>query len=121
MLTALIGTEYDIFKEDIILFIEDIGEQPYRIERMMYQLELCGALSRIRGVIVGHFTEIKENPEFGEPYNLIHNIVKKYNIPVCFDFPIGHCDENVPLIEGAECMLTVAEDKTTLEVFEEIK
>ncbi|MBQ2289042.1 MAG: LD-carboxypeptidase, partial [Bacteroidaceae bacterium] len=121
VLTALIGTEYDIFKENIILFIEDIGEQPYRIERMMYQLELCGALSRIKGVIVGQFTGIKENPEFGEPYKIIHNIVKKYNIPVCFGFPVGHCDENVPLIEGAECMLTVAEDKTTLEVFEEIK
>ena len=115
VLTALIGSEYDIFKKNIILFIEDTGEQPYRIERMIYQLELCGALSRIRGVIVGHFTEIKENPEFGEPYNLIHNIVKKYNIPVCFDFPIGHCDENIPLIEGAECLLTVAKDKTTLD------
>ena len=121
VLTALIGTEYDIFKEDIILFIEDVGEQPYRIERMMYQLELCGALSRIKGVIVGQFTGIKENPEFEEPYKIIHNIVKKYNIPVCFDFPIGHCDENIPLIEGAECMLTVAEDEITLEVFEEIK
>ena len=82
---------------------------------MMYQLELCGALSRIKGVIVGQFTGIKENPEFEEPYNLIHNIVKKYNIPVCFGFPVGHRDENVPLIEGAECMLTVAEDKTTLD------
>ena len=115
VLTALIGTEYDIFKKNIILFIEDIGEQPYRIERMMYQLELCGALSRIKGVIVGQFTGIKENPEFEEPYNLIHNIVKKYNIPVCFGFPVGHRDENVPLIEGAECRLTVAEDKTTLD------
>ena len=115
VLTALTGTGYDIFKENIILFIEDIGEQPYRIERMMYQLELCGALSKIGGVIVGQFTGIKENPEFAEPYNFIHNIVKKYNIPVCFGFPVGHCDENVPLIEGAECRLAIDKKGATLE------
>ena len=115
VLTALIGSEYDIFKENIILFIEDTGEQPYRIERMIYQLELSGILSRIKGIIVGQFTGAKENPEFEEPYKIIYNIVKRYDIPVCFDFPIGHCDENIPLIEGAECLLTVAEDKTTLD------
>ena len=115
VLTALIGSEYDIFKENIILFIEDTGEQPYRIERMIYQLELSGILSRIKGIIVGQFTGAKENPEFEEPYKIIYNIVKRYDIPVCFDFPTGHCNENIPLIEGAECLLTVAEDKTTLD------
>lgn len=114
VLTALIGTEYDIFKEGCILFIEDTGEQPYRIERMIYQLELSGKLSKIKGLIVGQFTEIKENPDFGEPYGLIHNIVKRHNIPVCFGFPVGHCDDNVPLVEGAECRLTVNADGTVL-------
>ena len=114
MLTALIGTEYDIFKEGTILFIEDTGEQPYRIERMMYQLELSGALSRINGLIVGQFTGIKENSGFGEPYELIHNIVKRYKIPTCFGFPVGHLDDNVPLIEGAEYRLKVNVDGTIL-------
>ena len=114
VLTALIGTEYDIFKEGTILFIEDTGEQPYRIERMMYQLELSGALSRINGLIVGQFTGIKENSGFGEPYELIHNIVKRYKIPTCFGFPVGHLDDNVPLIEGAEYRLKVNVDGTIL-------
>lgn len=115
VLTALIGTEYDIFKKERILFIEDIGEQTYRIERMIYQLELSGALSRIKGIIIGQFNGIKENSDFGGPYELIHNIVKRYDIPVCFGFPVGHCDENIPLIEGAECILTVNKDGTTLD------
>lgn len=115
VLTALIGTGYDIFKKNTILFFEDIGEQAYRIERMMYQLELSGALSRLKGIIVGQINGIKENPEFGEPYELIHDIVKKYNIPVCFGFPVGHCDDNIPLIEGAECHLTINENGTTLD------
>ena len=114
VLTALIGTKYDIFKENTILFFEDIGEQAYRIERMIYQLELSGALSKLKGIIVGQINGIKENPEFGEPYELIHDIVKKYDIPVCFGFPVGHCDENIPLIEGAECHLTVNKNGTTL-------
>ena len=114
VLTALIGTEYDIFKEGTILFIEDIGEQPYRIERMMYQLELSGALSRTKGLIVGQFTGTKENPEFGEPYELILDIVKKYGIPVCFGFPVGHIDGNIPLVEGCVCRLTVNADGALL-------
>ena len=116
VLTALIGTKYDIFNENTILFIEDIGEQTYRIERMMYQLELTGALSRINGLIVGQFNGIKEHLGFGgNTHELIYNITKKYNIPVCFGFPVGHCDKNIPLIEGAECHLTINENGTTLD------
>lgn len=115
VLTALTGTGYDVFKNDTILFIEDIGEQAYRIERMMYQLKLSGALSRMNGIIIGQFCGTKENPEFGEPYELIHDIVKQYDIPVCFGFPTGHCNENMPLIEGAVCQLTVDENGATLD------
>lgn len=115
VLSALIGTEYDIFKDGTILFIEDIGEQPYRIERMIYQLELAGVLSRIKGLIVGEFNGFKNEKELkGETYELIHNIIKKHRIPVCFGFPVGHSDENVPLIEGAECCLTVNKNGTEL-------
>ena len=115
VLTSLIGSCYDIFREGTILFIEDIGEQPYRIERMMYHLELSGGLSRIKGLIVGELNGIKENSTFGAPYELIHHIIKKYDIPVCFGFPVGHCDDNIPLIEGAECHFTVNENGTILD------
>ena len=115
VLTALAGSRYDIFKEGTILFIEDTGEQPYRIERMMYQLELSGALSRLKGIIVGEFNGVNDDGRFGgTTYGLIHNIVAKYGIPVCFGFPVGHCNGNMPLIEGAEVELSILNNKTIL-------
>ena len=115
VLSALIGTEYDIFKNADILFIEDTGEQPYRIERIMYQLELSGILSRLKGIIVGEFNGINENNIFGgTTYELIHNIIKRYDIPACFGFPVGHSEANMPLIEGATVTLNIEKSKTEL-------
>lgn len=115
VIAALGGSAFDLFKEGNIIFIEDTGEQPYRVERLMYQLKLSGALQRIAGLIVGQFTGVKEHTEFGgTTYELIYNIIKEYNIPVCFDFPVGHCEENMPLICGAEVTLAVKNDETTL-------
>lgn len=117
VLTALAGSKYDIFKENTILFIEETGEQPYRVERMMYQLELSGALSRIKGIIVGEFNGINEDERFGgTTYKLIHNIISRHNIPACFGFPVGHCDNNMPLIEGANATLDVSENGTILKM-----
>lgn len=115
VLSALIGTEYDIFKNADILFIEDTEEQPYRIERIMYQLELSGILSRLKGIIVGEFNGINENNIFGgTTYELIHNIIKRYDIPACFRFPVGHSEANMPLIEGATVTLNIEKSKTEL-------
>lgn len=116
VITALAGTRYDMFREETILFIEDTGEQPYRIERMMYQLELSGALSKIKGIIVGEFNGTKEDLRFGgTTHELIAGVVKKHGIPACFGFPVGHCNENYPLIEGATVTLTVNKNGTSLE------
>lgn len=120
VITALAGTRYDMFREGTILFIEETGEQPYRIERLMYQLELSGALSRIKGLIAGHFTGVKDNGGFGgTAHELIERIAKRYSIPACFGFPVGHCDENFPLIEGATVTLTVNEDGTIMQEINE--
>ena len=111
VITALAGSPYDLFKEGRIIFIEDTGELPYRIERLMFQLKLSGALAGIKGLIVGQFTGVKEHTGFGgTTYELIYNIVKGYNIPVCFNFPVGHCDNNMPLIEGADVCFSVTND-----------
>lgn len=118
VITALCGSRYDLFQEGRIIFIEDTGELPYRVERLMYQLKLSGALARIRGFIVGQFTDIKEHTGFGgTTYELIHNLVKEYGIPACFNFPVGHCNHNLPLIEGAKVTLSVTDCNSTL-VFE---
>lgn len=112
---GLCGSRYDLIKEGRIIFIEETGELPYRIERFMYQLKLSGALEKIKGLIVGQINGVKEHTGFGgTPYELIYNIIKDYNIPVCFNFPVGHCDENFPLIEGAEVVLQVSHEGAEL-------
>ncbi len=108
VLSGLCGTPYDIPVNDTILFIEDIGEKPYQIERMFYNLKLSGVLNMLSGLIIGRFTEYEEDP--GMPANIeqvILNLVAEYNYPVCFGFPVGHVKENYPLVCGASVSLEV--------------
>lgn len=115
VLAGLAGSPYDIFAAGEIIFMEDTGELPYRIERLVYQLKLSGTLERIKGIIVGEFNGVKEHTGFGgTTHELIHNIVKECGVPVCFGFPVGHCDNNFPLIEGAEVELRVTPAGTEL-------
>lgn len=115
VLHSLIGTPYDIFRKGTILFIEDINEPVYRIERMLYTLKLSGALQSLSALIVGQFTGTKEHTGFGGTlYELIHSLVKDCNIPVCFDFPAGHCERNLPIIEGADATLTITPEGVSL-------
>lgn len=108
MLNGLRGTPYDFPAEGTILFIEDIGERPYHIDRMMNNLKLGGVLEKISGLIVGQFTEYEEDLSIGkEVYEMIADMVEPYGYPVCFDFPVGHVVNNVPLICGSETELTV--------------
>lgn len=97
--------------EGDILFIEDIGEHPYAIDRMMQNLRLSGILSRIGGLIVGQFSDMEEDPRM--PYSVyegIRRMAEPYDYPVLFDFPAGHVDRNLPLILNAPCKLVVRED-----------
>ena len=115
VLAGLAGSPYDIFAAGGIIFLEDTGELPYRIERLVYQLKLSGTLARVKGIIVGEFNGVKEHTGFGgTTRELIHNIVKECGVPVCFGFPVGHCDNNFPLIEGAEVELRVTPAGTEL-------
>lgn len=108
VLYGLRGTPYDFSAEGTILFIEDIGERPYHIDRMMHNLKLGGVLEKLSGLIVGQFTEYEEDLSIGkEVYEMIADLVKPYGYPVCFDFPVGHIANNVPLICGGEIELTV--------------
>ena len=117
VLHALMRTPYDIFRPDTILFIEDINEPLYRIERMLYSLKLSGVLENLAALIVGQFTGSKENRDFGGTvYDIIHAFTKDCNIPICYDFPVGHCKRNFPIIEGADAMLEIGKDKVTLKI-----
>jgi muramoyltetrapeptide carboxypeptidase len=105
---GLRGTPYDIPADGTILFIEDVGERPHAIERMIYNLRLSGVLNRISGLIIGQFTEYNEDLSLGKPlYEALADVLSVYRYPICFGFPVGHVTDNRPLVCGAEVELDV--------------
>jgi muramoyltetrapeptide carboxypeptidase len=105
---GLRATKWDIQPKGKILFLEDLAEKPYHIDRMMQNLKLSGVLQNISGLIIGQFTEIEEDPlMFKTVYEIIADAVKDYGYPVCFNFPAGHVEENYPLILGEKIKLEV--------------
>ena len=112
---GLRGTPWDIPAEGTLLFLEDVGERPHAVERMMYNLKLGGVLERLCGLIIGQFTEYEENRSLGKPlYEALADVLKPYDIPVCFGFPVGHVTRNMPLPCGAEAVLEVGKKEVTL-------
>ena len=113
VLCGLLDTDFDLLSRGDILFIEDVGEEVYKIERMLYNLRLSGVLPMIKGLIVGRFTDYRNPDGNGDSMEqMVKRMVEPYDIPVAFDFPVGHVDENMPLIEGAQVTLTVADTVT---------
>jgi muramoyltetrapeptide carboxypeptidase len=111
-----LGTKTEIQTENKILIIEEIDEYVYRLDRMMVQLKRAGKLENLAGLIVGHFTDIKETEvPFNESIeSIILNHVKNYEYPIAFNFPIGHHDPNLAWVEGTSGILTVAQAKAHL-------
>lgn len=110
---GLRGTPYDIPAPGTILFVEDVNERPHAVERMIYNLKLGGVLENLSGLIIGQFTEYEETMSLGkELYGALHDLLKEYSYPVCFNFPVGHVTENLPLIEGAQVEFCVNSNKT---------
>ncbi len=113
VLNGLGGTPYDLMAEalhqDMILFIEDVSEPIYAVERMLYRLHLQGVLRKVKGILVGQFTEWRPDRNHESMYDMIHARFEEWGVscPVVFDFPVGHNDRNVPLTEGAEVSLKV--------------
>lgn len=122
LIYALLGTKYSFDFKDKILFIEDIGENFYALDRMIMSLELAGVFKKISGLIVGGMTNMgdeKENKQYEESfddfaYQLISDRISKYNFPVVFGFPNGHIKDNRPLIIGGNVNMQV-EDKVKVE------
>lgn len=112
---GLRGTPFDIPPEGTILYLEDVGERPHAVERMMYNLRLGGILPRLSGLIIGQFTEYVENKSLGKVlYEALADVVQDYDYPVCFNFPVGHVTRNVPLINGAEVTLETGKKEARL-------
>lgn len=113
LIYALVGTPYSFNFKDKILFIEDIGENYYALDRMMISLDLAGVFRQIKGLIVGGMTNMgneKDNKNYEESfdefaYQIISERLKKYDFPTVFGFPNGHIYDNRPLIIGAKVAL----------------
>ncbi|SHH08987.1 muramoyltetrapeptide carboxypeptidase [Chryseobacterium oranimense] len=122
LIYALLGTKYSFDFRNKILFIEDIGENFYALDRMIMSLELAGVFGKIKGLIVGGMTNMgdeKENKSYEESfdefaYKLISERISKYKFPVVFGFPNGHIKDNRPLIIGGNVKLQV-KDKVKIE------
>lgn len=110
VLTGLMGTPYEIFKPGTILFVEDIAEPVYKVERMLYQLKLAGILDNIAGLIVGNFTDYRPALGYTNMEEMVQRMVRNYSFPVAMGAPVGHIDTNMPLIEGARVQFTVTEN-----------
>lgn len=109
LLAHLTGTSSDINTKNKILFIEDISEYIYNVDRMMYQLKRSGKLKNLAGLIVGKFTEMKDTDRtFGQTAEeVIRDTVKEFDYPVCFNFPVSHEKENYALKIGVKYKLQV--------------
>lgn len=111
-----IGSNAEYHTDGKILFIEDIGEQFYNIDRMMLQLKRAGKLKKLKGLIVGGFSDNKDTERtFGKTaYEIIAESVKEYKYPTCFGFPISHEKENVAIAIGQTYALEINDDAVSL-------
>jgi muramoyltetrapeptide carboxypeptidase len=112
VLMSLRGTSLDILNKGGILFIEDIGEYYYHLDRIMMNFKTGNILQNMSGLIVGHFTDMKtSNSDYGKTaYEIIHDAVKEYDYPVVFGFPAGHELPNYPLLMGGKVEVDVTRE-----------
>jgi muramoyltetrapeptide carboxypeptidase len=116
ILESLTGTDSDIDTNGKILFMEEVSEYAYRVDRMLYTLKKAGKLDGLTGLVVGSFTDIKEGKDhFGKAgYEMVQEIITDYDFPVCYDFPAGHGTDNRAIFLGRETQLVVNAGGATL-------
>lgn len=116
LLVNLLGSISDMNYDGKILFIEDVGEFYYSVDRMLWTLKRAGKLSKLKGLIIGGFTNLKDNKiPFGmSMVELVKEIAGEYGYPIAFDFPAGHIDNNYALILGKDVSLKVEKHKVVL-------
>ncbi|MBN2486489.1 MAG: LD-carboxypeptidase [Bacteroidales bacterium] len=109
LLYALTATPFEIDTRNKVLFIEDVGEQLYHLDRMVQSLRLAGKFDQLNGLIVGGLSEMEDkNTPFGQTAEeIVASAAQGYDFPVVFDFPAGHIAENCPVILGSEATLEV--------------
>jgi muramoyltetrapeptide carboxypeptidase len=116
IIAHLIGSHSSYKTRHKILFLEDVGEYLYNIDRMMIQLERAEIFKHLKGLIIGGFSDLKDTTvPFGmDVYNIINEHVKDYKFPICFDFPVSHQTENLALKIGIKHELKVGKEEVIL-------
>lgn len=116
IICSLLRTKFMYNFTGKILFIEDLNEKLYHLDRMLRSLKIQGVFNYISGLVVGQMTDmIDGKPSFGrDAYEIISDIVKEYNIPVCYNFPVGHFENNQALLVGGSYMFEVKEGEVSL-------
>lgn len=121
VLNGLAASGLDILhiddNEEVILFLEDVSEAIYAVERMLIRLYLSGTLNKLKGLIIGQFTEYKPDRNYQSMEEMIDSLLRRLeidNLPVAFDFPCGHVSLNYPLVEGASVELSVTKEDVLL-------
>jgi muramoyltetrapeptide carboxypeptidase len=118
LVAHLIGTPSEVDTQGAILFLEDVGEYIYNIDRMMYQLKRAGKLEGLTGLIFGGFTDTKDTAiPFGQTIEeVLQEHVKEYDFPVCFHFPVSHDTPNYALISGGTYRMDIDAEGCTLQL-----
>ncbi|HEV2479381.1 MAG TPA: LD-carboxypeptidase [Puia sp.] len=116
ILAHLVGSPSDIDTKGKLLFLEDVGEYLYNLDRMLRQLKRSGKLAHLAGLIVGGFTELKDTtrPFGATAETIVRDVVSEYDYPVCFGFPVSHSQDNVALKMGVTHTLIVGDEPTLL-------
>ncbi|NPA42793.1 MAG: LD-carboxypeptidase, partial [Chlorobi bacterium] len=116
ILVSLLGSDLQLNTDGKILFLEDVGEYPYRYDRMLYALARAGYFDNLAGLIVGNMHTRKDNEPFGESVKeMILKHVKGKGYPVIFDFPAGHVVKNYTVPIGKTGKITVTSKKAVIE------
>lgn len=116
MLSATMGSAYEVQPEGAILFIEEVGEAPYRLDRMLSHLKLAGVLDAVAGIAVGGITEVPGTQGQALARELLHDRLGGLGVPVAVGFPFGHIDDNWTLPVGLRARLDA--DAGTLALLE---
>lgn len=116
ILYSLLGTDDQIDYNGKILFIEDLAEHLYHLDRMMYAFKKAGVLDKIKGLVVGGMTDMQDTAiPFGQTVEeILLNHFQFRNIPIAFGFPIGHFDDNRAVIQGGEYVFKVTPEISSL-------
>ena len=116
VIQSVIGSPTSLYPQDNILFLEDLDEYLYHIDRMMINLRRNGIFERINGLIIGSFNAMNDNDvAFGKTaYEIIKDLVEQYDLPIYFGFPAGHEVDNYPLLLGEEVVMKVNDGRLNL-------